>query len=326
MARLRKFGWSNAFYIVWSEGRSSRRVSAGTSDRKEAERALARFEALQAQPPDTFDVNAIIDGYLADRKPTVRAYATLAYSLAPIRLHFGLLPPRLINRALVRAYIAKRRHAGRANATIDKELRTLRQALGWAVKEQWITQAPYIDTPGGGAPRQRWLTRTEADKLIAATDEPHIKLFCILGLHTGARCAAVLSLTWDRVDFDRGLVIFPPAAAGSRKRTAIIPMNATLRAALEEACEFAETDWAVEYRGRPITRVTKGFKRAVERSGIPACTIHDLRRTCASWLLQEGASFAQVAAYLGDTEDMIRRHYGQFSPDWLRAAAASLDQ
>jgi len=60
--------------------------------------------------------------------------------------------------------------------------------------------------------------------------------------------------------------------------------------------------------GRPVARVTKGFKRAVERSGIASCTIHDLRRTCASWLLQEGASFAQVAAYLGDTEDMIRRH------------------
>jgi len=80
----------------------------------------------------------------------------------------------------------------------------------------------------------------------------------------------------------------------------------------------------IEYRGRPVARVTKGFKRAVERSGIASCTIHDLRRACASWLLQEGASFAQVAAYLGDTEDMIRRHYGQFSPDWLRAAADSL--
>jgi len=277
MARLRKLGWSPAFYIVWNEGRASRRLSTGTGDPKEAERALARFEARLAQPPDTFDINRIIDGYLADRKGVVRAYANLAYSLAPIRLQFGLLHPRLINRALVRAYIAKRRHAGRASGTIDKELRSLRQALGWAVKEQWIARAPYIDTPGGGAPRQRWLTRPEAQKLIAATKEPHIRLFVILGLHTGARCAAVLSLTWDRVDFDRGLVIFPPPAAASRKRTGVIPMNATLRAALEEVCALAEIDWVIEYRGRPVARVTKGFKRAVERSGIAPCTIHDLR-------------------------------------------------
>jgi len=137
MARLRKFGWSPAFYIVWNEGRASRRVSTNTSDREEAERELARFETLRAQPPDTFDINRIIDGYLADRKGVVRAYANLAYSLAPIRLHFGLLHPRLINRTLVRAYIAKRRHAGRANGTVDKELRALRQALVWAVKEGW---------------------------------------------------------------------------------------------------------------------------------------------------------------------------------------------
>lgn len=96
-------------------------------------------------------------------------------------------------------------------------------------------------------------------------------------------------------------------------------MNATLRAALEEACEFAETDWVIEFRGRPVGRITKGFKRAVRRSRIAPCTIHDLRRTCASWLLQEDARFTQVAAYLGDAEAVIRKHYGMFAPDWLRA-------
>jgi integrase len=326
MARIRKFAWSNNFYIVWSEGRASRRVSTGTSDRKEAEGALAKFEALRAQPPDTFDVNSIINGYLADRKTVVRAYVNLVYSLTPIREHFGLLHPRLINRALVRAYIAKRRHAERANGTIDKELRQLRAALAWAVKENWIERAPYIDTPGGGAPRQRWLTRAEAEKLIAAAEEPHVRLFILLGLHTGARCGAILDLTWDRVDLDRGLVIFPPVASNSRKRSSVVPMNATLHSALAEACEQALTDWVIEFRGRPVGRVTKGFTRAVRRAGITQCTIHDLRRTCASWLVQEGASFAQVAAYLGDTEEVIRRHYGMFAPDWLRAAAESLDR
>ena len=115
-------------------------------------------------------------------------------------------------------------------------------------------------------------------------------------------------------------------ACTSRKRTAVVPINATLRTALEEACELAETDWVIEFRGRPVGRIVKGFKKAVIRSGVAPCTIHDLRRTCASWLLQEGASFAQVAAYLGDTEEMIRRHYGHFSPDWLRPAAESLDR
>jgi integrase len=259
------------------------------SDRQEAERSLVKFEALRAQPPETFDITKIIDGYLADRKPAVRAFDNLVYSLAPVRAHFGLLHPRLVNRALVRAYIAKRRHAGRANGTIDKELRALRAALAWAVKEEWIDQAPYIDTPGGGAARQRWLTRAEADRLSAAA-EPHIPAFHSARAHTGARCGAILSLTWDRVDLERGLVIFPPAATNSRKRTAVVPTNATLRAALAEACEMAETDWVVEFRGRPVGRVTKGFRRAVERSGIAACTIHDLRRTCASWLLQSRAN------------------------------------
>ncbi|MBO0738957.1 MAG: hypothetical protein J2P48_20725 [Alphaproteobacteria bacterium] len=54
----------------------------------------------------------------------------------------------------------------------------------------------------------------------------------------------------------------------------------------------------IEFR-RPVGRIVNGFKKAVTRSGIAACTIHDLRRTAAS--------FAQVAAYLGDTDEVIRR-------------------
>ncbi len=255
----------------------------------------------------------------------------------PVREHFGALPPRLVTRALVRDYITKRRDNTTrpkrpggvvrklSDGTINKELRIFRAALNWAVKEQWIDRAPHIDMPSGGAARERWLSKDEVQQLLAAAREHHVELFIIVGIHSGGRCGAILQLTWDMIDLEGGFVNYPPETPGSNKRTVVTPINDTLRRALERAREVAVTSSVIEYREKGLKSITKGFQAAVRRSGIKHCTAHDLRRTCGSWMLQAGASFAQVAAFLGDTEEVIRKHYGHFSPDWLRSAARSLD-
>jgi integrase len=89
------------------------------------------------------------------------------------------------------------------DSTIDKELRQLRAALHWGVRQQWMPSAPYIGSPGGGRPRDRWLTREEVARLIEAVEEPHVRLFIFLGLYTGARTRALLGLHWDDIDFKR---------------------------------------------------------------------------------------------------------------------------
>lgn len=322
--RLRKFKWSEHWYIVWAAGRASRRLSTRTRDKKEAERVLARFVAAQHEPPDTFVINDLLDAYLDTLKER-RWYKNREYELRPIREHFGLLHPRHVNSALVRMYIARRRRKGKADSTIDRGLRALRAALSWAFKVGWIDTRPYIDTPGGSPPRERWLTREEAQKLKAACVEPHVKLFVLLALHTGARTRAILDLTWDRVDLERRLVMYPRAHERSRKRTAVVPINDTLFQALSDAQKFAVSDWVIEYRDGPVQSVKKGFQAAVRRAGISHCTRHDLRRTCATWLVQDGVMLAKVARFLGDSEKMIETVYGHHSPEYLRDAAKALE-
>ena len=52
------------------------------------------------------------------------------------------------------------------------------------------------------------MTREQVSAFIAACTMPHVKLFAILAATTGARMGAILSLTWDRVDFKRGLITY----------------------------------------------------------------------------------------------------------------------
>ncbi|MBL4612116.1 MAG: tyrosine-type recombinase/integrase [Emcibacter sp.] len=60
-------------------------------------------------------------------------------------------------------------------------------------------------------------------------------------------------------------------------------------------------------------------------SKINHCTIHDMRRTCATWLVQAGIPTVKVARMLGDSEKMIEWVYGHHSPDYLIDAAKALD-
>ena len=330
MADIRRFAWSPNWYIVWAERDDrtgkwrSRRLSTGTGVKGQGQTALARFEAQRKRPPDEPNVGAILDAYLSDLSER-RWFRNREYELRAVRSHFGDLPPGLINRALVRGFIRRRRAQGAADSTCDRQLRALRAALSWAVKHRWIDAAPYIETPGGAPPRDRWLTRGEFERLCCAAVDPHVRLFIELAVFTGARTRTLLDLTWDRVDMEKRLVMYPPARPRSRKRTTIVPINDTLLAALSQASGVAVSDWVIEYRGRSVQSIKTGYRAAVRRAGIAHCTPHDLRRTCATWMVQDGIQLEKVARYLGATKDMIERVYGHHAPDYLRDAARALE-
>jgi hypothetical protein len=185
------------FYIRWWEAGAWQRVSTGTTDSREAKKFLAQFEAGRGTPaaPEAPTVNTIIDGYLADRQPVVRAYPTLVAAAKPLRRHLGDLEPDHLTKERIRFYMSRRRAEGHMvgpadarrkkptqDGTIIRELVMLRSALKLAVQEKWISSAPHIETPHQPAPRDRWLTREEADRLIESAVAPHVRLFLQLAL------------------------------------------------------------------------------------------------------------------------------------------------
>jgi integrase len=148
----------------------------------------------------------------------------------------------------------------------------------------------------------------------------------LVGLHTAARRGAILDLTWDRVDLENRRIAFHRTGrAQTKKRRATVPINNTLLSALQEAALLAVTDHVIEWNGKPVHSIRHSFENAVKRAGIAYCTRHDLRRTAASWMVMAGVPLKQVAAMLGDSEAMVEKVYGRFSPDWLRDAARALE-
>lgn len=312
---------SETWYVVWQSSGRSCRASTRTSDRVEAEKFLASFTAALSRPPEEFTLNDLADAYEKDREQAGKRIKSIRAALRPIRLHFGNYSPSQITPEIVREYSRKRHtYSGKSRpgpvqpSTVDKELRFLRQVLRFGVDENWMASAPKIRAPGHNPPRNRYLTHDEYEA-IREHAAPHLKVFVSLAINTAARKAAILELTWDQIDLDRGQVWY--RQTNHNKRRAVVPINKELRADLEEAKRFAQTKHVIEWRGERVTDVKRAWQRACERAGVKDANIHDLRRTAASWALMAGATFAQVAALLGDSEEVVRKHYAQWAPDYL---------
>lgn len=329
MSKLVRYNWSPNWFIRYRDrdGRY-KKISTRTGNKEYAQQIKSQFDADLQKPPKPHEqtIDILSDAYLDDRKGNVNAYDTLVHSLKPIREHFGFTQPQHITPLQNKSYIKKRQKLGRSNGTIIKELVTLRSALSFGERKKWIVKAPYIEMPPRPAPKDRWLTQDELNKLIDACKVPHIKTFILMAIKTGARKSAILQLTWDRVSFERGIIVYAlPGKNHGNKRRAIVPMSESLKKELQTVREFAQTDWVIEHRGKPIKSIQESFKSALIGSGIDHCTIHDLRRTCATWLVQKGIPTREIARMLGDTEEMIEKVYGHHSPEYLQNAANALD-
>ena len=310
---------SKVWYVVWSENGRSKRYSTGTASKVEAERVLAEIETVR--PPQSFDIEKLCSAYRKAKVSEGKSDANIETSLKPILKALARHSPHNITQQTIRDYISRRSETVKAS-TIARELATLRAAMNWGVQENWMDRAPVIKIPSAGPPRRRFLTRAEFAQLESVIETLHIKIFLSIAINTASRGAKILSLKWDDVDFDRRLIWFERGTAN--KRTQVVPINASLMENLKLAQQFAAGEYVVEYNGKRVKSVRKAFDRALVRAGLKDVTIHDLRRTAASWALMAGASFDDIAALLNDDVRIVQKHYAQFSPDHIRSVVDKL--
>ena len=314
------------FVVTWIEpdGRR-RRYRLDALTRKAAETEAIDVIARQ-NIPKTGATVADLWGQYAEYLGARPAGVTMGYTGKAVLAHFGELRPDQVTLAQCNAYAAARAKAGKSQGTVHTELGHLRSTLTWAAKIGVIDRAPHVFRPHKPAPKDRYLTTTEIDKLMTADCEPHVRLAIVLMLTTAARLGAALELTWDRVDMDRGQIDLRLDAAGPRKGRAVVPINATLKAALSAAKEAALSDYVIEWAGEPVRSIRKGFDRAVTNAKLADVSPHVLRHTAAVHMVQGGVPIHVISQYLGHSNTSVtERVYSRFSPQYLMTAASTLD-
>ena len=318
-----------------------RERATGTSDRRQAETALARYIAERDRPttgpgtPDKVTVADVLDRYGTEHAPTVRDPERIGHAISALLPILGPLPVGSITGQVCRRYAKAR---DRAPATVRKELGTLQAAINYCHVEGHLTAAPRVKLPAKPPPRDRWLTRDEVAGLLrAARSNPqdrarHLCRFILLAVHTGTRSSAILNLRFlphiggGWVDTERG--IMHRRAAGTietKKRQPPIPIPRPLLAHLRR-WERNGARWVVEVEGQRVGNVKKAWTTALRASGIKHCTRHDMRHTAITWALQNGADIWHAAGYFGVTTEVLTRVYGHHHPDYLQSAVEAMER
>lgn len=273
----------------------------------------------------------ILELYGEHHAPTVADPARIGYTIDALVKGWGIKSVAQITPANCRAYVEQR---GVKPATARRELATLRAAMNFSVKNQWLTRAMPVELPPKPKGKDRWLTVTEAAKLLNAArtgdakQRLHLPLFIMLALYTGARKEAVLSLRWPQVDLERGRIDFQGDRQRTKKGRALLPIPRRLMTFLRYAWvrRSSDTGTVLHYNGHPIRSVKRSFGRAVKEAGLKGVTAHTLRHTRGTWLAQAGVPLWQIAGWLGQADSTTAELYSHHHPDFMEEARDATDR
>jgi integrase len=155
----------------------------------------------------------------------------------------------------------------------------------------------------------------------------------LIGIYTGTRASAIATASpvpeqgRSFVDLDRG--IFYRKQIGKRatkKRQTPAPVPPRLLAHMRRwARQKLIAECFVEFNGKPVASVKKGFKSAVGLARLEGkVTPHTLRHTFATWLMQRGVPVWEAAGFLGMSAEVLLGTYGHHHPDFLHGAANAI--
>jgi integrase len=213
--------------------------------------------------------------------------------------------------AMMRAY----RATGVANSTANNLMGYVLVVLNAAKHWEWLESVPTVKKLPVNEKRLRWLTREEADRLIAELPR-HIAAMARFALATGLRDQNVCKLEWSQVDVERRVAwIHADQAKGQRIIT--VPLNADAVMVLREQ-QGQHPRYVFTYGGRPAHSASQtGWYSALKRAGLEGVRWHDLRHTWASWHVQAGTPLLALKELGGwATLDMVLR-YAHLAPDHL---------
>jgi integrase len=315
------------FAVHWTDPKTGtrRRYQLAARTRQDAESEARERYLRETWSAGSTRVADLWEAYILHlgAKPTAETMRYTGKAILPV---FGALRPSQITVQDCRAYLKARLAAGRKVGTVWTELGHLRSTLKYAHKSGLIDRMPYIELPPKPDSNVRPLEGAELQSLIDAATAPHVRLALVLLVATGARIGAVLDLTWDRIDFARGVIDLRLPDGVTRKGRAVVPMNRMARAALESAYAARLSDYVVEWAGDRIRSLRTGYKAALARAGMDSLSIHQIRHSVAVRMLAAGMPIEKVSQFLGHSNIQItQKTYARFMPEHLADAAEIMD-
>jgi len=333
-------------------------VAHGKDVQQEKQEAKKKAEADKLKT-----LRAFIDNRYA---PHIRTHhRTPETTLGKIEGHFSHLmhrPMTEITPWVIEKWRAEQKKAGKADATVNRCLMSLKAALSQAVKWGLLDTNPLAsvkpvktDTKG----RVRYLSADEEKRLVdalearehklrverasanqwrrergyrelpdlwGATYADHLKPMTMVARHTGMRRGEIFNLKWQDVNLHTKLLTVRGNTAKSGQ-SRYIPMNSEVQSVLKAwRGQQPDTSGLVfpGKGGRPFDNIQSSWEAVRVAAKLEDLRWHDLRHDFASRLVASGVDLNTVRELLGHADLKMTLRYAHLAPEHLESAVAML--
>lgn len=188
-------------------------------------------------------------------------------------------------------------------ATVNRKLSALSALMTSAYDLGLIDGRPSIKKEREPEGRQRFLTDDEETAVLNWLEDHHPDLVDIVTflLDTGMRVNEALSMEWSSLQGSK-VTLNPQNTKSKRSRT--IPLTTAAMSVLMRRRNLQRPFEGIHYR-----RLAMRFGQAVENLHLGEVTLHTLRHTFASKLVQRGVDLYVVAHLLGHSSVTVTERY-----------------
>lgn len=226
----------------------------------------------------------------------------------------------------VAKWLGEKRDAGLQPSTVEKIRitfnRSFELAKRWQLAGAEINPVHGISRPRYNNKRERFLTATEAKKLIAAaakSSNPQLRAVVQLLLLTGARKNELLKARWSDVNLEQKVWHIPDSKTGKPR---YVPLSADAVKVIEGLVEIPGCPWLLPnpLTLKPYSDIKRAWDKARTEAGLGDLRIHDLRHSAASFMINAGTDLYAVGRILGHADHQSTMRYSHLADATLLAA------
>jgi integrase len=215
--------------------------------------------------------------------------------------------------------------------TINNVLAVLSKMLRSAERWDVIRKAPPVELLRLERREMPFYPVDRYDALVAGARKagPQALVLVLLAGDAGMRLGEIRGLSWEDIDFDRGVILIrrsmSRAIMGTTKGHAqrAVPMTTLLVAALEAI----RKDRGPVFADARVRSLRRFVRAAEEAGGVPVTgKLHVLRHTYASHAAMAGESLYRIQQALGHRDSATTQRYAHMAPEALRPLAALVDK
>ena len=273
----------------------------------------------------------LFDALETDYKNNGRRSAdTLVFRLIPLREAFEKDRAVDVTATRIERYKAARLTAGRAAATVNRELAALRRTFTIALDQERLSTAPRIRLLAEQNAREGFTTREQFEKIVAEL-KPYLQDLTRFAYLVGWRRGEVPTLEWPEVDYQgRRLRLRGAESKNGEPRYLPYGDSPTLVEIIERRWQARTLTgdgarFVFHRNGKRIRDFRTAWEGATERAGCPDLLFHDLRRSAVNNLNAVNVPPKVAMQITGHKTMTTYQRYHIVRDDDTRAALSKVD-